>query len=327
MVATRPDNGLPPASPIGFGRVRLAPPLEAFRHALNREIIALLHSLPASTHTDAVVFLLEHRGTSFIPQFDYFRHYHAPAWTTLYWIAQHDHRGRLTPQEYRWAQTAHAMALFLHPLDDHLNDGQLPPSHLNLLLRSQAWLRMQQALKPLAGRVKDGDRLMRAFLDDYYASIATPPPVATLDGYCDHFRKQMATWLIVPVLMVRRQTADLEFAATLQLAYGAFGIAWRLLDDLQDIEPDRCSGTPSAIYHTLPERLRSGWRRDGAAAAQSAAKEVEAYLATRKAQNTIRDRIARELALAVNSFTGLGLDGLVAELQALALPFKDRGGQ
>ena len=326
MAATRSDKGLPPDSPIRFGRVSLASPLEAFRQTMNREIIALLHSLPASMHTDAVVFFLEHLGTSFIPQFDYFRHYHAPAWTTLYWIAHHDRYDRLTPQEYRWAQTAHAMALFLHPLDDHLNDGQLPPSHLNLLLRSQAWLRMQQALKPLADRVPDGDRLMRAFFDDYYASIATPPPVANLNGYCDHFRKQMATWLIVPVLMARRQTAKPDFAATLQSAYGSFGIAWRLLDDLQDIESDRCSDTPSAIYHTLPARLRSAWRRDGTAAAQSPVKEIDAYLATLKAQNTIRDRIARELAMAANSLAGLGLDGLAAELRALAQPFQDRGG-
>ena len=324
---TRPTNGVTTFTSNCFGQVNLTPALEKFRHVLNREIIELLHSLPASMHADAVIFFLEHRGTSFIPQFDFFRHYHAPSWTTLYWIAKHDRSGRLTPRECRWAQTAHAMALFLHPLDDHLNDGQLPPSHLSLLLRSQAWLRMQQALEPLAARVKHGDGLVRNFLDDYYASIATPPPAATLDGYCDHFRKQMATWLIVPVLMARRQTADPGFATTLQLAYEAFGIAWRLLDDLQDIEPDRCSATPSAIYHTLPGRLRSQWRREGTAAERSPANEIDAYLATHDVQDTIRDRIDRELALAADSFTDLGLVGLAAELQALARPFQRRGGQ
>ena len=54
------------------------------------------------------------------------------------------------------AKVAHAMALFPHPLDDHLNDGQLATSHLTLLLRSQAWALMTNALKRLADGVEEG---------------------------------------------------------------------------------------------------------------------------------------------------------------------------
>lgn len=322
LSASRPSS--PP--PVKFGEIDLAPALVSLREELNREIIGLLRSLPGSAHADAVVFFLQHLGTTFVPVFDYFRRYHAPSWSILHWIAHKDARPSRSPQDDRCARTAHAMALFLHPLDDHLNDGQLPATHLNLLLRSQAWLRMHRALIPLAGGVVDGQATVCGFLDDYYASIATPPPVATLDGYCEHFRKQMATWQIVPVLMARREVPDKSFAAALQNAYGAFGIAWRLLDDLQDIEADRRSDTPSAVYYGLPEDLRTEWHL-AAVGVSAGCDRVGDFLATNEIQDAIRTRISHELTSAAETFIDLGMGGLAAELYTLARPFIDGPGK
>lgn len=218
------------------------------------------------------------------------------------------------------------MALFLHPLDDHLNDGQLPATHLNLLLRSQAWLRMHMALTPLAGEVMDGEAVVRGLIDDYYASIASSPPIATLDGYCAHFRKQMATWQIVPVLMAHHQTPDKSFAAALQKAYGAFGIAWRLLDDLQDIVSDRQSGTPSAIYYGLPESMRTDWSMSTADRPKDGVDRVADFLATNEIQDAISNRIGHELTSAATMFSDLGMVGLTAELNAMGQPFQGGPG-
>ena len=326
MNATVPNHQPDGPPPPRFGRISPVPAREAFRHVLNQEMIDFLRSLPRSTHADAVVFFMQHLGTAFIPVFDFFRHYHAPAWSILYWMAQRDAPNPLPAQCYDHARRAHAMALFLHPLDDHLNDGQLPPTHLHLLLRSQAWRIMLDALEPLASKVVGGQAVVRRFLDDYYASIATPPALATLDGYSTHFRQQMATWLIVPVLLARWQSAAPALAETLQHAYGAFGIAWRLLDDWQDIAPDRRSGAPSAVYYALPKDLRGDWRlpTEGSASGQD---RVADCLMTGLIQDTIRKRIYQELALAAELVAPLGMGGLTSELHAMAHPFRDEAGR
>ena len=128
------------------------------------------------------------------------------------------------------AKTGHTMAMFLHAFDDHLTDGQLSVTHLNLLMRSQSWMIMSQAYERLAKGVKNGADIVRAFIDDYYSSIAISDD-RSLDGYCAIFRKQMATTLVVPVLLARKICQDEEFSRAIQSAYSSFGIAWRLLDD------------------------------------------------------------------------------------------------
>ena len=54
-------------------------------------------------------------------------------------------------------------------------------------------------------------------------------------------------------------TADEDFTKAIQSAYGSFGIAWRLLDDLRDIETDMMKGVNSAVYVCLPEDKRQLW--------------------------------------------------------------------
>lgn len=324
MNAKPSDN--PSSSAIRFGTVELAPGLEAFRQALNREMTEFLYSLPAPTHADAAVFFMQHLGTRFIPNFDYFRHYHPPAWSVLYWIAGRRAHRKSSPAEEGWARMAHAMALFLHPLDDHLNDGQLPATHLNLLLRSQAWRRMHAALEPLADAVAGGGAVVRGLIDDYYASIGTPPTIPTLEGYCTHFRNQMATWLIVPVLMAHRQETDDTFATSLQRAYESFGIAWRLLDDLQDIMVDRAHGARSAVYYTLPAGLRSAWALGDANGTVLRHDRVADFLTEHAVAQAIQVRIGDELAAAATLVAGLGMTEMAAELHALGRPFQEGFG-
>jgi hypothetical protein len=312
-------NGSTTRIPLQFGRVPLPRTVEAFREEMNAEMMALLQTLPASTHVDAVVFFRKHLGTTFFPVFDFFRHYYAPAWSILYWLEQHPAVApALKMADRNHARTAHAMALFLHLLDDHLYDGQLPVSHLSLLLRSQAWMQMNTAFTQLAAGVDGGVKLVQDFIDAYYASIGSPPTPDNLDGYCRHFCRQMATGMIVPVLMADKLTGDDQFSAALQEAYGAFGIAWRLLDDVQDMEADMRSGNHSGIYYALPLNVRSSWGQT------TQSDKVRAAVHCNGILTTIKERIYHELASAAAKMEINQMTGLAEEFRRLARPLKAR---
>jgi hypothetical protein len=319
---TIPPPIVPNAHPsVRFGQVTLTEDATVFRHAMNREMMRFFRSLPPSTHTDAVVFCLQHFRTPLFPAFDYFRNYPSPAWSVIHWIERHG-VGRLppAPEEAGLARTAHAMALFLHPLDDHLNDGQLPATHLHLLLRSQAWLRMHTALERLAIRVPGGAALVRGFIDAYYASIGSPPAIPTLDGYSAHFRNQMATGLMVPVLMAKMAAGD-AFAAAIETAYHAFGLAWRLLDDLQDMAADMASGSHSAIYFCLPAAIQKQWDQPSRRADRARKDAIRTAVKKGGILDSITAQIRTELIQAASAMDGVQISGLAEELRGLARPF------
>jgi hypothetical protein len=212
------------------------------------------------------------------------------------------------------------MALFMHPLDDHLNDGQLPASHLNVLIRSQAWMRMNLAAARLAAGVADGESRVAALLDAYYAAIGSAPADETMDGYCGHFRAQMATGLIAPSLLGRKLGRDDDFVAILLDAYASFGIAWRLMDDLQDFESDMASGSHTAIYFGLPMALRALWDLASGDQNQAHYTRIRSVVYDGGIWEMVRERICRELTAAASKMARLHLDGLAEEIRCLATP-------
>lgn len=320
-----PESSMANSPSPCFGRVNPTEAVAAFGHEMNREMMAFLRSLPASTHADAVVFFMQHFRTPFFPAFNYFRNYHTPSWSIIYWLDQMgaDH-GLLTPEDSRHARTAHAMALFLHPLDDHLEDGQLPATHLHVLIRSQAWLRMNAALDRLTAVVAGGTEIVKDLVNDYYASIGVPPKLETLDGYGDHFRKQMATGMIVPALLMAKMKCGSAFTGKLKTAYGAFGLAWRLLDDLQDLDVDMKTGSHSAIYFSLPPDIRQLWDQTSQNENAGICAKIRAIVYNDGAWEAIRKRICLELASAASTMEEIQMTGLAEELRCLARPLMDR---
>ena len=311
-------------SEINFGEVDLSIEEEEFRRNFNNEIIALCRSLPESTQTDAILFFTQYLVTPIGRELNFFANYYAPSWSIIYWLIQScpDDK-RALPEDVKSAVTAHTMALFLHPLDDHLNDGQLPVTHLHLLLRSQSWMIMHAALNHLSAGVESGAQIVRHFIDDYYESICDSEEIESLDSYCEHFRKQMATWLIVPVLVAKKITADDEFIDAIQSAYGSFGIAWRLLDDIRDIETDMIKGNHSAIYVCLPEDKRKLWdnhfeekfdRRNDSAGV------ILNYLLQNCVIQRLAQRICSELESAASLVEAYALTRLANEFRCLLTP-------
>lgn len=311
----------PHMAPIRLGEISLTDKVASFRREMNREIIYLMGALPASLQTDAVVFFMRHLRTPIVPEFDFFRPYVAPVWSILYWLENMSSVGPApAAEDRRNARTAHAMALFLHLLDDHLNDGQMKATHLNLLLRSQAWLRMNVALEQLAVGVNKGTEIIQGFIDAYYASIGSPPPQKTLDGYCDHFRNQMATGMNAPVLLAHRMGFQNDFTDGLLAAYGAFGIAWRLMDDWQDLASDIADGSHSAIYFCLPEEIRQLWDQKPGEKAIGRCGTIRSVAGRSGVRETLIKRIGFELKSAVATLDGIQMNGLADELRCLAEP-------
>lgn len=312
---------------LRFGEVRLCREADAYRQKMNHEMIALLKSLPSAMHADALVFFMGPLGIPILPQFDFFRRYFTPAWSVLYWLEQRAApRAALSSEARRKARTAHAMALFLHWFDDHLHDDQLPASHLTLLLRSQAWLRMNAALEQLAAGVADGQALVSGYFNDYYGSIDCPPEHKTLDGYCDHFRKQMATGMIVPRLLAALMACGDGFRRALEKAYGSFGIAWRLLDDWLDLATDLQKGCQSAVYFGLPPEIRPLWDRQAQAPDRRQNEAIRRAVVRNGVGGAIERRIRQELELAATTLETIEMAGLAAEMRCLAAPIGGKGG-
>ncbi|MFC1581041.1 hypothetical protein ACFL4N_09075, partial [Thermodesulfobacteriota bacterium] len=316
-------------SKIDFGPVNLSKEEKKIYEEFNRENILLCDSLPKSIRDRTKKFLKEYSGIEKDTEddkSDFFKKYHAPAWSIIYWLTHpklaNDH---LSEEDVKNAITAHTMALNLHSLDDHLNDGQIPTNHITLLLRSESWSRMTTAFDHLAAGEKAQMKIVKNFINDYYSSICGPEAVDSLDSYCDLFRRQMATWLMVPVLIANKVSDNLEFPDAVQSAYESFGIAWRLLDDLQDILIDLITDSHSAVYILLPEDMRRLWDnifRDVSTIKIDHANDILDYIQANGIVEHLQKRACSELESAAVIAEGFKMKGLAEEFRCLAKPLK-----
>ena len=314
-------------SEISFGEIDLREAEREFCRELNRQVLSLCKSLPESVQNDAAVFLLRYARVSFEEELSFFKNYYVPSWSIIYWLANFEDDERTLSREcVSDAITAHSMAMLLHSLDDHLNDGEMEATHLNLLLRSQAWLMMSVSFNRLADEVSAGKEIVRQHLDDYYSGVCCSQGAESLDGYCTLFRKQMATGMIVPALLTRKLTAEKEFTTAVLKAYGSFGIAWRLLDDINDIEKDMKKGTRSSVYLCLPENIRNYWGGNNAKGADPGAgshKVVLDYVLENGVIKTLSERICKELESAASLAEAHHLTGWADEFRCLMRPLKN----
>lgn len=133
----------------------------------------------------------------------------------------------------------------------------------------------------------------------------------------------MATWLIVPTLLARKICSDEEFSRSIQAAYTSFGIAWRLLDDIQDIEKDMMTGVHSSIYVCLSEDLRDCWDKDTEEKKDQKNDYVQtilSYVLENRLIYTIKERACAELESAASIADACSLPGFAGELHSLLKP-------
>ncbi|MCP3955248.1 MAG: hypothetical protein GY697_23965, partial [Desulfobacterales bacterium] len=128
---------------------------------------------------------------------------------------------------------------------------------------------------------------------------------------------------IAPILMTKKMTADDHLEKSVRSAYGAFGTAWRLLDDLQDIPQDLRAGTKSAVYFCLPEESRSCWEkhcRSEVSGEKGSSKDIVACLRDNNVTAKIQCRICCELDAAATISDACKLTGYADELRCLLKP-------
>lgn len=314
-------------SRINFGIVDLSGREKDFYKRFNREIISLCDSLPKAARWDALLFFIESSGLSIDQERDFYKNFYVPSWSIIYWLTRHSlDSERLSPQDVCNALTAHAMAMRLHSMDDHMNDRELPVNHLTLLLRSQLWMRMIEALKDMASGLDEGEKTVDRFIDFYYASIMISEPAGTLEVYCQRFLRQMATWMIVPVLLTKKRALPGDVTEAVQRLYGSFGIAWRLLDDIMDIEADMKKGARSALYVCLPHNIKKLWDRGtgpGNKGKKSINQRVLRHIREKRLVDKIKQRIVEELESAAFLSDQVRMRGLAREFRSLLKPLKD----
>jgi hypothetical protein len=318
------ENLLSSCFKINFGMISLSEGEKEFCKELNGEIISLCQSMPESTQTEALLFFMWNFKTSFEKELNFLKYFYAPAWTTLYWLIQSASKNKkLDTLDVANAKTAHVMAMLLHALDDHLCDGDISISHLALLVRSQAWMIMNKSLDSLADGIDGGKQIAYSFINDYYASMCASQEIESLDRYCGLFRKQMATWLIVPVLMAEKFFRRDEFTGAVQSAFSSFGVAWRLLDDIKDLNTDMMSNVHSSVYVCLSTEIKKCW--DKAAGKKTEQNNIYKslildYIIENKIIEKIRKRICSEMDSAARLADRFNLTGLADEYRCLIRP-------
>jgi hypothetical protein len=313
------------SSAIRFGDVPTGKAVDFYRR-LNDQVPALCRSLPRSAQTEALMFLMGYVGIGVGEPLEFFKNYYPPAWSVLYWLVESlPGRGTVSGEEIDAVLGGQAMAMLLHSLDDHLVDGDVPVSHVTLLIRGQAWHRMNECINRFCAGVPGGIDIARDFIGDYYTGITEKKAPGSLDMYCELFRKQMATWVIMPV-MTARKIGDEGFVSALRSAYESFGIAWRLLDDIQDLEADIESGDRSAVYTCLDEGGRALWEsltvKKGGAFIKTTGK-ICSIIQTGSILGRIAEQIVTELRRAADLSDRIGLGGLAEEFRALATPVNE----
>jgi len=298
-----------------------------FYRRVSNEILSLCRSLPESLQTDSMLFLMQYSRLDLGDELDFFANYYPPAWSILYWLSRDPplHGKRLKSGDVSTAITAQSMAMFLHSLDDHLTDNQISVSPLTLLLRSQAWTIMNRAFLNLVEGLRAGERTVCRFMDDYYSSMPDSNGLKSLDNYCDLFRKQMALSMVVPILLSIKVNGKSCFTRDVEMAYGSFGIAWRLLDDIRDISRDMEKGAHSAIYLCLPQKVKTHWnnhKSKNRAAVKNSLITVLNHIQEYRLIEKIKERICAELETAASLVEAHDLTGLAREFLCLAHPLR-----
>jgi hypothetical protein len=316
---------------LDFGKVKISKMENNFYRRFSNKIVSLCRSLPKSAQTDSMLFLMRYSGVNLGDELDFFANYYPPAWSILYWLSRDStpYARRLKDKDFTDAITAQSMAMFLHSLDDHLTDNQISVSPLTLLLRSQVWMVMHRAFRSLAEGVPGGRKTVRRFMDEYYSSTRNSEGPKSLDSYCDLFRSQMALGMVAPILLSIKMTGRSDFTRDLQVAYGSFGVSWRLLDDIRDIGDDIKRGSHSAIYLCLPKKARAQWNNNAVssrAAAKDSTDAILNHILKHSIIDKIKERICAELEKGAFTVEAHNMTGLAREFRRLAHPLRNSGG-
>lgn len=308
------NNGLSPFVIYDFGAFAPDPDIVALADRLEAKLALAVGDLPPAMAQEAANELKMYAGHR--PRFiDLF---YVPIRSFLHWIPAA--RPGLDPDVLEKAQEAHALSLFLHLWDDHLSDAQLPPNLMRLQLRAVAWERYRAAVRALAAKVSGGDEIATRLIDGYLTACHQPPPATDQKSFCDRFVRQIGIWLVVPTLLGHLAGGP-KLAGDLCAVIEAFAVAWRMIDDVQDIDKDIVSGQQNAVWFELPAPGRQMWEHCRVASRGGAQPDPATWLIAATAirggalRSTLR-QIVDLLSQAETRAARAGWAGLAAEMAA-----------
>ena len=313
-------------SSIDFGKVLFSDEEKLFSEHMQQSIMRTIKSLPLPVQTDVMLELMRHLKLPLKRDIDFLKVFYPPTWSILYWLyITFDDGSVFSKRDLQNYRTIHSAAMLLHLIDDHLADGDLRATHRVLLLRSQLWVTMNRALSDQT-KGKDGDfQTAWKYIDTFYASIGNAQGLNSLNTYCLWFKQQMGMGFIAPVLMTKKITEDVRLIKAVETLFGAFGTAWRLLDDLQDIPTDMQKSTRSSVYMCLPERIKRHWclNRPATAAKVEHTESIVQSIIEQKIIERLISRICQELDLASSIADSIKIQGYASELRSLAKSLKN----
>jgi hypothetical protein len=319
------------ADNTAFGTITPSGNEENLYDILNIQIVKLCRQLPKHMQNPALLFMMNYSNIKLGDPLDFFSHYYAPTWTMIPHIIESKHaKIRLSDAECEQALCGQAMALFLHSIDDHLTDAQLQPSHLTLLLRSKAWECLKKTISEFS---ESGDiTAVEELINEYYEGICPDREPDTAREYWERFKHEIATWYIMPLLTIKKCTGSVDLFSGIKNMTGLFGSAWRILDDIQDIEDDMMTGIKSAVYYSLNENTKKLWNalssgRDQMNIHSHKADEMREEVCRECVQNNILENLADTayslLAEAENTANEISMKDLAQQYRTLAEPLKE----
>jgi len=304
---------------IDFGAVTPDAQVVALAERLEASVRRAVADLPPAMSAEAAAELTVYAG----PRPRFIDLFYIPIWSFVHWVPEAAQRAELVrvPSMIEHAQEAHALSLFMHLWDDHLVDGQLKPTLLRLQLRAIAWQRYHAAVGVLAGMVEGGPETVARLVGNYLTACHQPPPVHDLRTFCDRFLQQIGIWLVVPTLLghiVGGPAAARDLVGIIE----AFAVAWRLIDDIQDIDIDILSGQDNGVWFELDDDGRACWAACRTASAGADRVEPRTWASVSTAIRNTRtlgaviDEVTARLSRAEELAIRAGWTGLAAELAA-----------
>jgi hypothetical protein len=298
---------------IDFGAFAPAPPVVQLGDRLEAALMQTVADLPRELADEIAAELKIYAGNR--PRFiDLF---YVPIWSFLHWVLVASPRG--DAEVMALATEAHALSLFMHLWDDHLADGQLKPALSRVHLRALAWRRYQAATAELAKRVAGGAEIVERLVGNYLRACHKPPQVKDLASFNDRFVQQIGIWLVTPTLL-GHIAGGAGTANALASIIADFGVAWRLIDDVEDIAIDVRTGQENGVWFALDSLGRARWRACGQASQGAKHPEPRSWshlvFAVRQtgALNNVLDEVKRRLSAAERTAQQAGWGGLAEEL-------------
>jgi hypothetical protein len=193
-----------------------------------------------------------------------------------------------------------------------------------LQARCEAWRGFIAAADALRDAAAPGSRRVEQCVELYLTATQRPGEMRDLEAYCERFTRQIAIWTLAPWLLAEMTGRADALCAMIE----NFCIAWRLLDDVQDIAADSTAGERTAVWHLLDDAGRRCWDDRRAAGERGDDTTFDALAAHALRPSCVPALLARvdaHLARAARIAAGENWDGLLREIVQSRLPIASRG--